>query len=188
MKRLTALLLILATMFCLSSCKNEAKEHELGNTPSEVFKFKELPDEYSPEEALLDGCLVLQWDEGETTPRVRGYDYWQTFLNTFRGGEKISLRVVYFTSGNFWFQDVYYTSNGFYVYTRDVYSENQIGPFKYLTQINGKDPDTKEKVDFFVLTDDAELGAEDVLSIKRICDIEAERYINFTVVDFTTYF
>ena len=193
MRRWIAFLLVLTSLLALSACKKEQpKEHELGNTPTETFQFKDLEDHYTPEQALLDGCMVLQWDEGETTPRVRGYDYWETFLKTCREGQKISLRVLYFTSSTYWFSDIYYKNiNGedmFLVYTRDSYSENQIGPFKYLTQINGKDPDTKENVNFFVLTDDAELGAEDVFSIQRICDIEAERSISFKILDFTTYF
>ena len=139
------------------------------------------------EQALLDGCLVLQWDEGATTPRVRGIDYWENFLKVSRNKEKISLRVVYFTSSHYWFSDLYYSHEVYSLYTRDTYSENQIGPYKYMTQIVGKDIYSKKPVNCFVFTDDPELGAEEVLSLTHICDIEAERNVTFTIVDFTTY-
>ena len=45
-----------------------------------------------------------------------------------------------------------------------------------------------EDVDCYILTDDAELGAKDVLSMMHICDLEAERDVAFVIVDFTTYF
>lgn len=194
MKKLSlilVLLLILSTL--LSGCKDKEEESwsvvepELGGTPTETFRFTELPEVYTPEQALRDGCLVLQWEEGSTTPRVRGIDYWEHFLEVSRAKEKISLRVVYFNSTHHWFSDLYYSHDVYSLYTRDTYSENQIGPFKYLTEITGEDVNGKP-VDYFILTDDAELGAEQVLSLNHICDIEAERNVTFTIVDFTTYF
>lgn len=165
----------------------EKTEAETGGTPTEVFHFSELPEEYTPEQALLDGCLVLQWDEGATTPRVRGIDYWENFLAVSRNKEKISLRIVYFTSSHYWFSDLYYSHEMYSLYTRDTYSENQIGPYKYFTEIVGEDIYSGKPVNCFIFTDDPELGAEDVLSLTHICDIEAERKVAFTIVDFTTY-
>lgn len=187
-----SVLLLVAMLFSGCGKKEDSwsvvsPEAEIGGTPTEVFKFSELPDDYTPEQALLDGCLVLQWDEGEVTPRVRGIDYWEHFLEVSRNKEKISLRVVYFNASNYWFSDLYYSHEMYSLYTRDTYSENQIGPFKYMTQIVGEDIYSGETVNYFVFTDDAELGAEDVLSLTHICDIEAERNVVFTPVDFTTY-
>lgn len=197
MKKLSvvlAFLLLLSVIFSACGKKNNddwsvvTTAAEIGGTPSEAFHFTDLPDEYTPEQALRDGCLVLQWDEGAVTPRVRGIDYWEHFLEVSRKHEKISLRIVYFNESRHWFSDLYYSHEMYSLYTRDAYSENQIGPFKYLTQIVGEDIYSKKPVDYFILTDDPELGAEDVLSLTHVCDIEADRDIAFTIVDFTTYF
>lgn len=196
MKKLSIILAVIMVLsVILSACGNKSNDDwsvvttaaEIGGTPTEVFKFSELPIDYTPEQALLDGCLVLQWDEGATTPRVRGIDYWENFLKVSRNKEKISLRVVYFTSGHYWFSDLYYSHDMYSLYTRDAYSENQIGPYKYMTQIIGEDIYSGAPVNCFVFTDDPELGAEEVLSLTHICDIEAERNVTFTIVDFTTY-
>ena len=198
MKKLSFIIaLVLLVSLVISGCTHEQSEDdwsvlttaaEIGGTPSEAFKFSELPEDYTPEQALLDGCLVLQWGEGDVTPRVRGIDYWEKFLEVSRNKEKISLRIVYFNSTHCWFSDLYYSHEMYSLYTRDTYSENQIGPFKYLTQIQGEDVLSGQPVNYFILTDDAALGAEEVLSLTHICDIEAERDVAFTIVDFTTYF
>lgn len=204
--RLLALLVVLTMLLCACGKKDDTGDKdketkpgttteaptefvgETGGTPTESFKFTDLPDVYTPEQALKDGCLVLQWDEGSETPHVRGIDYWENFLNTSRQNQKVTLRVYYFTEGSFWFSDMYY-ANGFYsLYTRDAYSENQIGPFQYLTRVQEKDVYSGEDLDFFILTDDAELGSKEVMTLTYICDIEAERNVSFTIVDFTTYF
>ena len=59
--------------------------------------------------------------------------------------------------------------------------------FKYFTEISGKDLYSEEDVYCFILTDDAALSSDEVLSLQHICDIEAERNIAYTIVDFTTY-
>ncbi len=188
-----SVLLLVSVIFTGCGKKNKDSwsvvkpDAEIGGTPTEVFKFSELPDDYTPEKALLDGCLVLQWDEGAVTPRVRGIDYWENFLEVSRNKEKISLRIVYFNSDHYWFSDLYYSHDMYSLYTRDTYSENQIGPYKYMTQIVGEDIYSGDPVNCFVFTDDPELGAEEVLSLTHICDIEAERNVTFTIVDFTTY-
>lgn len=188
------LVLVLLLSTFLFGCGKEDEEWsvmttaaEIGGTPTEVFKFTELPDNYTPEQALLDGCLVLQWDEGATTPRVRGIDYWEHFLKVSRSQEKISLRIVYFTSSKYWFSDLYYAMGNYSLYTRDAYSENQIGPYQYFTEITGEDIYSGKPVHCFILTNDAELGSAEVLSLTHVCDIEAERDVAFTIVDFTTY-
>ena len=198
MKKLSFIMaMVLLVSLVISGCGKKQSDDdwsvlttapEIGGTPSEAFKFSELPDDYTPEQALLDGCLVLQWGEGDVTPRVRGIDYWEKFLEVSRNKEKISLRIVYFNSTHYWFSDLYYSHEMYSLYTRDTYSENQIGPFKYLTQIQGEDVLSGQPVNYFILTDDAALGAEEVLSLTHICDIEAERDVAFTIVDFTTYF
>lgn len=163
-------------------------EPATGGTPSESFKYSELPEDYTPEQALADGCLVIEWEEGETSPKVSGIDYWEYFLETTRRSENISLRVVYFNTQRCWFTDFYYSGGQYILYNKDIYSENQVGPYKYLTEINGEDVYSGEEVSCFVLTDDEELGAEQALSIMHICDIEAERDVAFHIIDFTTYF
>lgn len=194
MKKISLILMLVLLSLTLLACGKKDEEWttvttaaELGGTPSESFDFSYLPENYTPEQALLDGCLVLQWDEGATTPRVRGIDYWEHFLKTSRNKEKISLRVVYFTTGHYWFSDIYYSHERYSVYTMDAYSENQIGPYQYLTEITGEDIYSGKPVNCFILTDDPELGASEVLSLTHICDIEAERNVAFTIVDFTTY-
>ena len=197
MKKLSLILaLLLLPSLLFTACGKEKEEEdwavlgtqpETGGTPTESFRFTELPEVYTPEQALLDGCLVLQWDEGATTPRVRGIDYWEHFLEVSRAKEKISLRIVYFTSSHHWFSDLYYAADQYSLYTRDTYSENQIGPYKHFIEINGEDLYSGEPVNCFIFTNDPELGAEQVLSLNHICNIEAERYIPYTIVDFTTY-
>ena len=165
-----------------------SEEETTKNTAStEVVRYSEIPSTYSPEEAVNDGCLVLQWDEGEATPHVSGLSHWDDFLATSAKGEKSTLRIVYFNSSHYWYSDLYYSLGQYSLYTKDTYSENQIGPYKYMTHIEGNDVVTGEPVDFYVFTNFAEVGSEEVLSMTHICDIEAENGVVFVVVDFTTY-
>lgn len=160
---------------------------EEGGTPSERYQYSELPVGYTPDQAIADGCMALTWEEGATSPRVVGVDYWNTFLTTSARGESISMRVVYFNAERCWFTDIYYNAGRYTLYTKDIYSERQIGPYNYLTKIEGEDANGVQ-VAYFVLTDEPDLGSEYVLSVSRLCDIEAERDLTFAIVDFTTYF
>jgi hypothetical protein len=201
--RLLALLLALM-MLCACGSEGDGTEHtdpaqttattapktepEEGGTPSEVYRYSDLPENYTVAQALADGCMVMEWRNGATTPKVWGIDYWETFLEVSGRGENITLRVVYFNDQRAWFTDFYYSRDRYTLYTRDIYSEYQIGPYAYLKKIEGADIYSGEDIDCYILTNDAQLGAESVLSMMHICDIEAERDVAFTIVDFTTYF
>ncbi len=199
--RLLALLLALM-MLCACGSEGDGTENtdpvqtttapktepEEGGTPSEAYRYSELPEGYTLVQALADGCMAIDFRNGATSPKVWGIDYWNTFLEVSGRGENITLRVVYFNDKQTWFTDFYYSRDRYSLYTRDTYSEYQIGPYTYLKKIEGADIYSGEDVDCYILTDDAELGAKDVLSMMHICDIEAERDVAFTIVDFTTYF
>lgn len=201
--RLLALLLVLMMLCACGSEENGTEngiptqatettepktEPETGGTPSEAYHYSELPEGYTVAQALADGCMAMEWRNGATSPKVWGIDYWETFLEVSGRGENITLRVVYFNDKQTWFTDFYYSRDRYSLYTRDTYSEYQIGPYTYLTKIEGADIYSGKDVDCYILTDDPELGAKDVLSMMHICDLEAERDVAFTIVDFTTYF
>lgn len=197
--KLRVLALLLALMM-LCACGSEGGEAEttkatepktepaIGGTPSEAFHYHELPEDYTPAQALADGCMVMEWRDGATSPTVTGIDYWNTFLEVSGRGEAITLRVVYFNDRQTWFTDFYYSRDRYSLHTMDPYTEYQIGPYTYLTKIEGADIYSGQDVDCYILTNDPELGSKDVLSMMHICDLEAERDVAFTIVDFTTYF
>ena len=206
--RILALLLAVMLLLCACGSKTEITEDpastqnatttepatepkteaEVGGTPSEAYRYSDIPEGYTLEQALADGCMAIDFRNDETSPKVWGIDYWETFLEVSGRGDKITLRVVYFNEKQTWFSDIYYSRDRYSIYTMDNYSEYQIGPYTYLTKIEGADIYSGEDVDCYILTDDAELGAKDVLSMMHICDLEAERDVAFVIVDFTTYF
>ena len=171
-----------------TSQHNTEIQGEIGGTPTESFEFTDMPEALTPEEALASGCMVLQWPEGEETPIVKGVDYWYNFLDLSSRGEKVTLRVYSFASGSFWFTDLYFSSGLYALYSRDPYSEVQSRSYKYMTHVQEQDIYTGENLDFYILTDDAELGGKEVITLNYICDIEAERNVEFFIIDFTTYF
>lgn len=204
--KLRVFALLLALMLTLCACGSEKQESESttnpqkvettvpktepeeGGTPSESYRYMDLPEDYTLVQALADGCMAIDFRDNPTTPKVWGIDYWNTFLEVSGRGEDITLRVVYFNDKQTWFSNLYYSRDRYSIYTMDTYSEQHIGPYTYLTKIEGADIVSGKDVDCYILTNDAELGAKDVLSMMHICDIEAEREVAFVIVDFTTYF
>lgn len=156
-----------------------------------VQKYGDLPENYTPEQALADGCLVLQWTGSATeNPEVSGMEYWDAFLSACEDGEqKAVLRVLYFQNGIYYYSDLTFSKGYYSLYTLNEFQnyENAIGSYQYIKRIEGVEPNTGNYVCYYILTDLAELTSEDVLSAAQICDIETERGVPYEPIPFTQY-
>ena len=150
------------------------------NSHGEYIGFNDIPSQYSAEDAIADGCLVIDINGGITN--AKGYEHFLTFVETSGQGENAFLRVANYADGLDYYQDLYYC-DGKYI----IFSFYGSGVFKecysYLRCLNS-DP-----YDFYVLTDSMELTYSDVLSVVLSSDSSRWKELPpYTWLSFTIYF
>ena len=205
MKKILVWLLIVATLMLCACSSKDAKE--ASSTPAdsaaadgqgiketvedyEPLRYGAFPQDYTPEQALEDRCLVLNWQEGAITPEITGMENWEYFLAaTEREEKEAMLRIVYFQNGIYYYTDLTYAQGYYSMYTLNEFQnyETAIGAYLYMKRIEGIEANTGNQVCYYVLTDLENLTSEDVLSAARICDIESERGVPYEPIPFTQY-
>lgn len=189
MKKYFILLLLFLTLFLFCAC-SEAKQIEKPEhkTNTEYFGFSNIPDNYTPQKAEKDGCLVIvSGDEGDSKPVVYGKNKWQSFFESSNKGKDAFLRVAYFIGNEGYYRDLYYRDNKYYQYTKDKQGIRSEGPFNYLRTLVGEDGIPKKEITLYVLTDDMELTCNDVLWSFYSSNLKTITKIPFVWLGFTTY-
>jgi hypothetical protein len=80
MKRALILLLALTLIIMLNACSKTAKT-----------ALDKLPDDYSYEEAVADGCVVYK-----NSDITNGQSTWDDFLQAVNGGKKATVRLAFY--------------------------------------------------------------------------------------------
>ena len=194
MKRI--LCLIICAVFALTAfgCAKEKTENE---TPKETEAetvllsydgkgeytgFENIPAEYTAEQAIEDGCLVIDITSGENSEtKVSGSEVWHNFMTKAKNGEEITMRVAYFIDGKASFEDLYFTDNRYLVFVRNdngIYKKSDFTMIRLLEKSDGTDA-------FYVLTDSEKLTYEEAYPF--LTDTDAESDINFDFLPFTFY-
>lgn len=143
--------------------------------------FDDLPDDYTPEQAIEDGCFVVK--DGTL---LAGREAWESFLEQSGRGENAFLRVVQFIDGERHYDDLRYY-NGLY---RLNSLDPELGPrgssgWKYLRELHGGYGYSGSPT--YVLTSSLELTAKDVQWVYLSSNLNDRTDIPFTWLGFTTY-
>lgn len=194
MKRI--LCLVICAVFALTAfgCAKEKTENE---TPKETEAetklltydgkgdytgFDDIPAEYTAEQAIEDGCLVIDATSGEDAKiEVSGSDIWYNFVSKSKDDKEVKMRVAYFIDGKATYEDFYFTDNRYLVFARNdngIYKKSDFTMLRLLEKADATDA-------FYVLTDSDKLTYEDAYPFLN--DTESESEINFDFLPFTIY-
>lgn len=151
--------------------------------------FLNLPTDYTPEEALEDGCFVVVEDsETDRTKLYGGKEHWKAFLKASTKGEDVALRVVSFLSEGIFYDDLFYC-NGYYhhfYHDRNSLSDNSPDtPYLYLRELTGKLGIQSKDYTIYVLTNSLELTYKDVIGTFASSSMEVIRKRDFDWLYFT---
>lgn len=197
MKKFFLFMGVIVILLSLSGCSSvkTANEHEpilkLDNEGNYIG-FLKLPDDYTPDKALGDGCFVVAEDseKGGRPKLYGGKEHWDSFLDDSSKGEEAFLRVVTFLPEGIFYDDLYY-SDGYYHHfhhDRNTQSDAQKDrPYKYLRALTDKFGNPPKDSTMYVLTDSLELTFKDVMWSMLSSSMEAKTKIPFLWLGFTTY-
>ncbi|MDF2674792.1 MAG: hypothetical protein K0R09_3060 [Clostridiales bacterium] len=197
MKKSSLLVCVIIVFLILSGCSNsKAKgEHESFlklDDKGNYTGFLYLPDDYTPEKALKDGCFVVTKDseKKDSSKLYGGKEHWDTFLDASSKGEEAFIRAVTFLPEGIFYDDLYY-SNGQYhnfYYDRNSLSDTlKDRPYKYLRTLTDKFGIPPKDSTIYVLTDSLELTFHDVMWSMLSSSIASRTKIPFHWISFTTY-
>ncbi|MBE6609632.1 MAG: hypothetical protein E7634_03070 [Ruminococcaceae bacterium] len=132
-------LILLALLLC--SCQEAETDNIIppSNQPTETelrtpeydengkyIGFSDIPDNYTVNDAINDGCIVIETiDAGvderglklTETPTKVGYEKFTAFCEKAEQGENAFLRVAHFISEQYYYTDLYYHDGKFTVFT-----------------------------------------------------------------------
>lgn len=198
-KNFTAVALIILSLI-LCACQNA--ENDIAPTYDENGKyigFSDIPDGYTAEEAIADGCLVIDTvktgvnEYGVTlyeTPTTEGYDEWLEFIDRSDDGKDAFLRVAHYIEGVGYYRDLYYKDGKYTIFDCNEYGVSEGETFTYLRSLDGYvGPVGSQKEDcYYVLTDSLELTYEDVSWSYLSSDHNSVTKIPFVWLSFMIYF
>lgn len=178
-------------MLTLVGCKTEDISPEETQAETSILNydgkgnyigFESVPEDYTPELAAKDGCLVVSVSTEENgAAQVSGADVWYTFLSKSQLEEEAFMRVAYFIDGKASYEDLYFSDGRYSVFANNdngVYKKSDFTMIKLLEKEDGTDA-------FYVLTDSEKITYEDVIPL--LADRDAESAIDFDFLPFTFY-
>lgn len=197
MKKLFLFIGVIVMLLSLSACGSTKSENEYEpilklDDKGNYTGFLNLPEDYTPDKALEDGCFVVAEDsEKKGSPKLYGgKEHWDAFHDTSSKGEEAFLRVVTFLPEGIFYNDLYY-SDGYYHHfhnDRNTLSDTpKDRPYKYLRALTDKFGNPPKDSTMYVLTDSLELTFKDVMWSMLSSSMEAKTKTPFIWLGFTTY-
>lgn len=188
MKRICSLVAFIMLFMLSSGCSSQ----QTLNNHKPIFKldksgnyagFSHLPTDYTPKEALEDGCFVVVEDSETYKAKLYGgNEYWEAFLKASSKGEGSALRVVTFLSEGIYYDDLYY-SNGYYhhfYYYKNSSSDTQPDtPYLYLRALSSNPQNPSDGSTIYVLTNNLELTYKDVIGTMASSSLEVIKKRDF---------
>ena len=111
----TIILVVSISLFIMFSGCSNIKDKPVANIPvsqAEPVSYvdlDEIPVDYTPEEAVSDGCYVIvATGDNSSAALFGGEEYWNTFLAYSEKGEDVSLRIATFLSEETAYEDILY--------------------------------------------------------------------------------
>ena len=158
--------------------------------------FNDIPDGYTADDALADGCLLIDITQKPNeygvnvadTRRTGGYEYWLAFKSAAEANIDAFLRIAYFIDGVGYYHDLYHTNGKYFMYELNEYGISGGKEFKYLRRLDGiVGPQRKEDC-YYVLTDSLELTYRDIEWSYLSSSTETVTKIPFKWLSFMIYF
>ncbi len=177
MKKIFAIILTAILILSLFSCSGgEEKRENIDITYDDGGKysgFSDIPENYSVDDAIDDGCLVIETlDDGTNiygvqmskTGRTAGYEHWVSFVERSQNGEDAFLRVAHFIRGTGYYHDLYYADGKYTIFEFNEYGISDGESYSLLRRLDGMaGPVGNQKEDhFYVLTDSTEVTYNDI--------------------------
>ncbi|HWQ79053.1 MAG TPA: hypothetical protein VN381_09555 [Anaerovoracaceae bacterium] len=119
--------------------------------------FERLPESYTTEQAIRDGCYVRV--DSEPVP---GQKAWDAFLEKTADGEDAFLRIVNCYDDEVYYNDLFYI-DGYYRVFDSSAKDLQDRKFKHLLRLEGTLPNAARSDIVTILTDDESLTYLDVM-------------------------
>lgn len=119
--------------------------------------FLHLPESYTTEQAIQDGCYV----RAESEP-VAGQEAWEAFLAKAADGENAWIRIVDYYDDEVYFSDLFYIDGYYRVFDSNA-EDLKDRKFKRLLRLEGKLPNAVKSGSVTILTDDENLTYRDVM-------------------------
>jgi hypothetical protein len=156
MKRVCFGVLALWVLFLAAGCARAAAPSFSLDEQGRYTGFNSLPTDYTVRQAVRDGCHVVVDGQAEDTA------VWDRFIARASAGEEASVRIVSFSDGAVYFQDVFYTGGGYHAF--DSSAEDQSDRvFAHLLTLTGSMPNAVRSSSVTILTDDEDLTYNDVV-------------------------
>lgn len=142
--------------------------------------FDDLPEAYTLEQALADGCHAVVYPQMDTDSRSVEYGQerlWNFLYNCCQGTPGY-LRTVYFLGEEVCYRDLWYTGEAYY------YFENELGPkqpepFTLLRRLTGIDGMPSRQCSLYVFTNSAALTYEKIMGDLLSSSLPTEPYIPY---------
>lgn len=200
MKKFVAIILTAILTLSLFSCaerEEKGENIEISYNDGKYSGFSDIPDNYTVDDAIDDGCLVIETLDGDTnaygvqmskTGRTEGYKHWVSFLEKSQNGEDAFLRVAHFIRGTGYYQDLYYSDGKYTIFDFNEYGISEGESYSLLRRLDGMTGPVgnQKEAHYYVLTDSTELTYHDVSwsylssSISTITDIPFE-WLSFMI-------
>lgn len=197
MKKASLLVCVIMVFLIVSGCGSSkaAGGHEpfLKLDDKGNYKgFLHLPDDYTPEKALEDGCFVVTEDSEKNgfTKLYGGKEHWDSFLDASSKGENAFIRAVTFLPEGIFYDDLYYSNGQYHYFYYDRNSPSTAPkdkPYKYLRTLTDKFGNPPKDSTIYVLTDSLELTFHDVMWSMLSSSMDSRTKIPFHWLSFTTY-
>ena len=118
--------------------------------------FKTLPENYTPEQAIKDGCYVTK-----NLEEIGGGNAWEEFFENSVNGKDSCIRIMSIYDSVTYYEDVFYVEENYRIF--DSASEDMTDhKYKYILDLRGRTPNAVKDSRYVVLTDDETLTFEDV--------------------------
>lgn len=197
MKKSSLLVCVIIVFLILSGCSSSKAtgEHEPFlklDDKGNYTGFLYLPDDYTPEKALEDGCFVVTEDseKKDSSKLYGGKEYWDTFLDASSKGEEAFIRAVTFLPEGIFYDDLFYSNGQYHSFYHDRNSLSDTPkdrPYKYLRTLTDKFGNPPKDSTIYVLTDSLELTFHDVMWSMLSSSTDSRTKIPFHWLSFTTY-
>ena len=202
-KRLFVIFVIVLLVFALSSCFDRIGNFEKINISygeDGVYSgFSDIPDNYSVDDAIDDGCLVIETlDDGTNihgvsmskTGRTEGYEHWVAFVEKSQRGEDVFLRVAHFIRGTGYYHDLYYSDGKYTIFDFDEYEISEGKSYSLLRRLDGMagTGEFQREHHFFVLTDSTEVTYNDITHRMFSSTYSPDEVVPYEWLGFMIYF
>jgi len=168
MKRIFIILCLIAMMFSLFACSLRGSDNGTNNMGNGSLSFTfdaagnytgfdNLPQNYTIEQAIEDGCYVRKGASGEV-----GGDNWRYFIENSNNKKDTAIRIMCIFDDATFYTDLFFVDGSYRIF--DSSSEDLSDrEYKYILELSGRMPNAERDSYFAILTDDETLTFDKVV-------------------------